>query len=110
MQRQVDRIGTLLPTGTDEPAFHFGARRASQRFNLHADVEVYEPHHAKGIALNASVGGIRIALDQPLRVGDMCVLSVRPSPERAFSERARVVWSQELLDGWVIGLEFLGLN
>jgi hypothetical protein len=81
-------------------------RRASQRYPLHADVEVLDPLHAHGVVINASDGGLRIAVDTALPLGAVCVLEVK-SAEGATVELARVAWLRELRDGFLVGMSFV---
>lgn len=81
-------------------------RRASQRYQLHADVEVLDPLHAHGVVINASEGGLRIAVDTALPLGAVCVLEVKSS-EGSTVELARVAWLRELRDGFLVGMSFV---
>jgi len=102
----MDRIASVVPVGGDDLAVHHGARRASRRFPLHADVELLEPRPATGVSLNVSAGGLRVALDQSVAIGELCVLRVRTAADRETIEYARVVWMRELVDGFLVGLQF----
>jgi hypothetical protein len=106
----MERIGALLPIGTGDQSHHRGARRRSSRFPLNAEVEVIEPIVARGVALNASAGGMRIFVDQEIPAESICRISVRFTPEHCSCEEARVVWCRAVHDGWVIGLEFLDVT
>jgi hypothetical protein len=81
-------------------------RRASRRFPLHADVEVVEPLHAHGVVINASEGGLRIAIDTALPLDTVCVVEVKDG-EGATVEIVRVAWVRELRDGFLVGLSFV---
>ena len=102
----MDRISSVVPVGGDDLAVHRGARRTSRRFPLHADIEVLEPRLATGVSINVSAGGLRVAIDEPVAVGEFCVLRVRTAADRETIEHARVVWTRELPDGFLVGLEF----
>jgi len=102
----MDPIHTLVPVGSDLDV-HRGARRASRRVSLDAEVVMLEPRRGYGFAINVSAGGIRIALDELVEIGEECELLLRTAPDREWIERARVVWSRELPDGYVYGLEFV---
>lgn len=102
----MDRISSVVPVGGDDREVHRGARRASRRYPLHADIEVLEPCLAAGVSLNVSAGGLRVAIDQRVAVGDVCVLRVRTAADRETIEYARVVWTREQPDGFLVGLEF----
>lgn len=81
-------------------------RRASRRYPLHADVEVLDPLHAHGVVINASDGGLRIAVDAALPIGVVCVLEVK-SADGDTVEMARVAWVRELRDGFLVGMSFV---
>lgn len=104
------RIAAMLPTGGADEDVHRGARRESQRYPLHADIELLEPLSSYGIVINASAGGMRIALDQPLDLGSICMARIVTAPGKELFEKARVVWTRELPDGWVVGLEFVRMS
>lgn len=89
----------------EEPAAD--ARRASVRFPVHAEVELVEPAGVSGIVINVSGGGLRVALDRALSVGEHCVLRVRPADGGETLEHVRVVWCRALADGAVLGVEFV---
>jgi hypothetical protein len=72
-------------------------------------VRVIEPALGRGVTINASDGGLRIAVDCALRPGDVCLLVV-DDPSRPALERARVAWSRELRDGCIAGLQLIGLH
>jgi hypothetical protein len=59
------------------------------------------------LAINASVGGIRIAVDMGVPVDHVCMLRVRTAPEHETIEHAKVVWSRSRPDGYLLGLEFI---
>jgi hypothetical protein len=83
-----------------------GTRRTSQRFPLNADVEILEPWSAHGVVINASEGGLRIAVDSELPVGTLCVLEVQLE-DSSTVEVARVAWVKGHPDGFLIGLSFV---
>ncbi len=85
-------------------------RRGSRRNPLHADVDVIEPRPGTGATINVSEGGLRIAVDCQLQVGDVCMLVIREPTQPVRLERARVVWVQEVRDGCVAGLSVTGLH
>lgn len=102
----MERISAILPPGHGDLAVHRGARRASQRWPWHADVELVEPAGGTGTTLNASAGGLRIAVDRELPVGEHVVAKVKTA-HRETVEHMRVVWARELPDGWLCGLAFV---
>ena len=65
------------------------------------------PVQVEGVTLNMSAGGLRIALPQDLPFDQECLIEVWVTSRRCHVEKARVVWSQEYIDGWVHGLEFI---
>ncbi len=81
------------------------SRRSTERVPLHATVEVVSPSRAEGVVLNASLGGLRIALDKPLYVNDLCHLKIATDEGEGRWAKARVKWVKEMADGWVVGLE-----
>jgi len=83
-----------------------GTRRASQRFPLNADVEILEPFSAHGVVINASEGGLRIAVDTELPAGTLCVLEVQLEDSTTV-EVARVAWVKAHPDGFLVGLSFV---
>lgn len=85
-------------------------RRGTRRRPLHADVDVIEPRAGSGVTINVSDGGLRIAVDCTLQVGDVCMLVIREPSMPVRLERARVIWAQELRDGCVAGLSVTGLH
>ena len=76
-----------------------GGRRASRRWPLQAEVEVLEPVQGRGVAINGSEGGMRIAVDCPLAPGLRCRIRTTFGPELERVENARVVWSLAARDG-----------
>jgi hypothetical protein len=97
------------PISTVRPAFSDRHRRASRRTPFHASVQVFGPARGRGVTLNASDGGLRVAVDCRLKEGDLCLVRVE-DPARGSVERARVAWSREVPDGCIAGLELLGLH
>lgn len=87
------------------PSDHPG-RRANERYPLNADVEVLEPWNAHGVVINASDGGLRIALDRDLPVGVTCVIEIALDEGKTV-EMVRVAWSRALPDGYLAGVSFL---
>lgn len=87
------------------PSEHPG-RRSWERYPLNADVEVLEPLNTSGIVINASDGGLRIAVGDDLPVGAVCVLAVRIA-EGETVEIARVAWSRQFADGYLVGVSFV---
>jgi hypothetical protein len=103
----MERIGTLLPVGLDDELVHRDGHRRSARYPVHADVRVHLPERASGVVLNASTGGMRVTLDRSVSPGDELELDVRFDRTHVSRERAQVVWSRELPDGWLVGLSFV---
>ncbi len=66
-----------------------------------------EPARGAGLAINASVGGLRVAVDVSVPVDHVCTLRVRTAPEHETIEHAKVVWSRARPDGYLLGLEFI---
>ncbi|MGB5812302.1 MAG: PilZ domain-containing protein [Polyangiales bacterium] len=107
MTTAVDRLSSILPKGNADAALHRGARRRARRWSLDAEIELVSPGQGSGLAINASVGGLRIALDRGVPLDEVCTLRVRTAPERETIEHARVVWSRAQPDGYVLGLAFV---
>ena len=101
------RLSSILPKGGADVALHRGARRRSRRWALDAEVELLSPGHGSGMAINASVGGLRIALDRGVPLDEVCTLRIRTAPEHETVEHARVVWSRAQPDGYLLGLVFV---
>jgi hypothetical protein len=87
------------------PSDHPG-RRTAERYPLHADVEVLEPFNAHGVVINASDGGLRVAVDRELPVGVVCVVEIAVDEGKTV-EMARVAWTRELPDGYLAGLSYV---
>ena len=102
-----DRLSSILPKGGADAAVHRGARRRFRRWALDADIELLTPSRGAGLAINASVGGLRVAVDMGVPVDHVCTLRVRTAPDHETIEHARVVWSKTQPDGYVMGLEFI---
>lgn len=102
-----DRLASILPKGGADVALHRGARRHARRWALDAEIELVSPGQGAGLAINASVGGLRVALDRGVPIDEVCTLRVRTSPDHETVEHARVVWSKAQPDGYVLGLAFV---
>ena len=85
-------------------------RRASGRRPLEAEVEIFQPTYGNGFTINVSDGGLRVAVDCPLQVGEIVLLAVREEGKAERLECARVAWARELRDGWIVGLQLVGLH
>lgn len=81
-------------------------RRSAHRYPLHADVEILEPLHAHGVVINASQGGLRVAVDVELPLDAVCVVEVQLEQGKTV-ELARVAWVKAHPDGYLIGLSFV---
>lgn len=103
----LNRLSTILPTGAADGAVHKGARRRYRRWSFDADVELLSPVRGSGMAINASVGGLRVALDTEVPLNQVCTLRVRTTSDQETIEHARVVWSQSQPDGYLLGLAFV---
>jgi hypothetical protein len=102
-----DRLSSILPRGGMDVAVHRGARRRSRRWAVDAEVDMLQPVRGAGLTINASIGGLRVAVDMAVPVGHVCTLRVRTAPNHQTIEHARVVWSQARPDGYLLGLEFI---
>ena len=103
----VDRLSSILPKGGADAAVHRGARRRFRRWALDAEIELLSPEQGSGLAINASVGGLRVAVDKGVPVDHVCTLRVRTAPDHSTIEHAKVVWSKAQPDGYLLGLEFI---
>jgi hypothetical protein len=90
-------------------------RRGGARQTV-SDKVVFKPADAaggaprEGWALNVSRGGLRAILDEDtgkVELGQEYDVVVGDAGE---SKRARIVWLQEEPDGFVVGVEYLGLS
>ncbi len=61
---------------------------------------------AHGVVINASDGGLRVAIDCELPVGVTCVVEIAVDEGKTV-EMARVAWTRELPDGYLVGLSFV---
>ncbi len=66
-----------------------------------------EPEAISGVVINASAGGLRVAVDQCVDVGSLCFARIKTAREHESLEHAEVVWARELPDGWLLGLRFV---
>jgi hypothetical protein len=60
-------------------------------------------------ALNVSRGGVRLILEDAVKLGDEFDVTIGAVESSPLVRRARVVWIQEELDGAIVGLEFIGV-
>jgi len=93
-----------MPSGSHSPSDHPG-RRGTDRYPIDADVEIGEPYGAHGVVINASDGGLRVAVDKALPAGVVCVAEI--STDAGVSvELVKVAWIREHPDGYLVGLSF----
>ena len=85
-------------------------RRRAARRPFHATIEMVQPVAGEGVTLNASDGGLRVAVDARLRPDEICLFYVKELGGEPTLKRARVAWSRQVSDGWIAGLEILGLH
>lgn len=81
-------------------------RRGTQRYPLNADIEILEPFNAHGVVINASEGGLRVAVDSELPLDAVCVVEVQLDEGKTV-ELARVAWVKAHPDGFLVGLSFV---
>jgi hypothetical protein len=81
-------------------------RRSASRYPLNADVEILEPFSAHGVVINASQGGLRVAVDVELPLDAVCVIEVQLEEGKTV-ELARVAWLKAHPDGFLVGLSFV---
>jgi hypothetical protein len=58
-----------------------------------------------GWTLNVSEGGIRLVLEDPVRIGEVFDLLIGENSE---PKAARVVWVHNEPDGQIVGMQFVG--
>jgi hypothetical protein len=92
------------PMGADD---HRLGRRGELRQELHAEVELLEPRPGRGMVLNASDGGLRIAMDEGLSPGTWCVLRLTFDDGAKVVLRGRIAWASRRIDGCLLGVELL---
>jgi len=86
-------------------------RRTSRRRPLEATVQVIEPQAGRGVTINVSDGGMRVAVDCPLAPNETCLMVVRELGRPEQLVRGRVAWSIDHAgDGCIAGLQRLGLH
>ena len=81
-------------------------RRSASRYPLNADVEILDPFNAHGVVINASEGGLRVAVDVELPLDAVCVVEVHLNEGKTV-ELARVAWVRVHPDGFLVGLSFI---
>ena len=92
--------------GAAAAAVELPGRRSASRYPLNADVEILEPFNAHGVVINASDGGLRVAVDAELPVDAVCVVEVQLEDGKTV-ELARVAWVRAHPDGFLVGLSFV---
>jgi hypothetical protein len=88
-------------------ALELPGRRSGSRYPLNADVEILDPFNAHGVVINASEGGLRVAVDVELPLDTVCVIEVQLADGKTV-EMARVAWVRAHPDGFLVGLSFVG--
>jgi hypothetical protein len=81
-------------------------RRSASRYPLNADIEILDPFNAHGVVINASEGGLRVAVDVELPLDAVCVVEVQLADGKTV-ELARVAWVRAHPDGFLVGLSFM---
>ena len=61
----------------------------------------------EGWALNASRGGVRVVLEEPVRVGEVFDVRLGESSE---ARAGRIVWVRDEADGQIAGVQFVGAS
>lgn len=104
----MESLAALLPVGPQDELTHRGARRRATRWPVHASVKVRSTgREASGVVLNASAGGMRVAVDRPCALGARVDVELSFVGDKIGYERAEVVWTRELPDGCLVGLRFV---
>ena len=94
---------------SSEPPAAERHRRSARRVPSSVEVEVLAPRAGTGVVLNASSGGARVAVDWPLRRGELVELRLKGQSGVSLVDTMRVVWSREVADGFIAGLARLPL-
>ncbi|MDD9934389.1 MAG: PilZ domain-containing protein [Myxococcales bacterium] len=81
-------------------------RRNAERYPLNADVEILEPINTHGVVINASDGGMRVAVEHELPLDTVCVVEIQVEDGKTV-ELAKVVWIREHPDGYLVGFNFV---
>lgn len=87
-------------------------RRDSPRFAVSASVRFLRPTAdgpsvLDGVVIEASLTGMRVALDQPVRKGEQLLVEVTSDFHGGFSVTAQIMWVEQCLDeGVIAGCEF----
>ena len=90
-------------TDSKSPEPH-ASRRTSARREASDCVVLRGPGYEETAwTLNVSAGGMRLIVEEPVKVG--VELDVEPRSEPA--SRVRVVWTQDESDGQIIGVQFI---
>lgn len=100
------RLAEILPSGGKDPDPQFGARRRHRRWPLNAEVEILEPVQTRGFTINASVGGLRVAVEDALPKGGTWRARISTSERYSYIEAGEVVWVAPKPGGYVAGLAF----
>jgi hypothetical protein len=80
------------------------SRRSSARREASDCVVLRGPGYEETAwTLNVSEGGMRLIVEEPLKVGALLDVESRSEPAR----RVRVVWTQDESDGQIIGVQFI---
>ncbi len=98
------------PTPSSVPLLSYPMRqqrRAERRRTVNASVSVLAPYVGSGVTINASRQGLRMAVDCVLATGDACMLRIDRDDQPPQLIRGRVVWTQQVGDGCIAGLELL---
>ncbi|MFT5358436.1 MAG: hypothetical protein ACI9KE_005674 [Polyangiales bacterium] len=97
-------LRAVIPDEGRDPATHHGARREHSRWVLDADIQI-DGGVSRGVTLNASTGGLRVALSRALDAGSSVDVAVVRGPVALLS-RVCVVWTRPSGGAWLSGLRF----
>ena len=100
-------VSTFPPPASSKRRCYAAARGLSRRWPLNAQVKFFGQHKATGVTLNASDGGLRVAVDRQLTTGDVCTMQIMYDVDRPEVRRGEVVWTHELRDGCIAGFKFV---
>jgi PilZ domain len=96
---------TGLPVGEDDV---HATRRGAARHDVSSRVTLKAKSGAllEGWALNVSRGGVRVILEEKVKLGSEFEVTLSTGEDSAAPLIGRVVWVQEEPDGVVAGIEF----
>jgi hypothetical protein len=104
---KVQRQAPTLPRGLFGDDAPGQTRRRFLRSAFHADVELSGPGEANGTALDVSSGGLRVALDGEVEVGQCFRVVLRTPEDQVTRTFVQVVWCGVSGYDYVAGLKYM---